>query len=152
MSGLCLGYIYPFPRGQHVLGCDLGPAINTGLAMTQKILKKNGQVVYCSMVWSLTEDRYKSEDMRAKWKAFDENVNKVLGKAYNPDDFKDNLDMLDVDTPTYNMYKDDDKEAYSQVLDIDDVSPDTYNCYVGNEVELLIGDKVMSGKVKRQKR
>jgi hypothetical protein len=76
----------------------------------------------------------------------------VLGKAYNPDDFKDNLDMLDVDTPTYNMYKDDDKEAYSQVLDIDDVSPDTYDCYVGNEVELLIGDKVMSGKVKRQKR
>jgi hypothetical protein len=28
-----------------------------------------------------------SEDMRAKCKAFDKNVNKVLGKAYNPDDF-----------------------------------------------------------------
>jgi hypothetical protein len=38
----------------------------------------------------LTEDEYKSENMKAKCKAFDENVIKVLGKAYNPDDFKDN--------------------------------------------------------------
>jgi hypothetical protein len=73
----------------------------------------------------------------------------VLGRAYNLANFKDNVDMLNMDTPTYNMYKDDDKETYSQVLDIDDVSPDTYDCYVGNEVELSIGDKVMSGKVKR---
>ena len=90
--------------------------------------------------------------MKAKCKAFDENVNKVLGKAYNPDDFKDNPDMSDMDTPTYDMYEDNDKGAYSQVPDIDDVSPDTYNCYVGTEVELSIGDKVMSGKVKRRKR
>jgi hypothetical protein len=54
-----------------------------------------------------------------------------------------------MDTPTYDMYEDDDEGAYSQVPDIDDVSPDTYNCYVGTEVELSIRDKVMSGKVKR---
>jgi hypothetical protein len=90
--------------------------------------------------------------MRAKRKAFDENVNKVLSKAYNPDDFKDNPDMSDMDTPTYDMYKDDDEGAYSQVLDIDDVSPDTYDCYVGAEVELPIGDKVVSGKVSKDKR
>jgi hypothetical protein len=35
--------------------------------------------------------------MRAKCKAFDENVNKVLSKAYNPDDFKGNPDMSDMD-------------------------------------------------------
>jgi hypothetical protein len=29
----------------------------------------------------LTEDEYKSEDMKAKCRAFDDNVNKVLGKA-----------------------------------------------------------------------
>jgi hypothetical protein len=53
-----------------------------------------------------------------------------------------------MDTPTYDMYEDDDEGAYSQVPDIDDVSPDTYNCYVGTEVELSIRDKVMSGKIK----
>jgi hypothetical protein len=98
----------------------------------------------------LTEDKYKSEDMMAKCKAFDENVNKVLGEAYNHDDFKDNPDMSDMDTPIYDMYKDNDKGAYSQVASIDDVSPDTYDCYVHTEVELLIGDKVMSGKVKEE--
>jgi hypothetical protein len=55
--------------------------------------------------------------------------------------------MLDMDTPTYDMYED--KGVYSQVLDIDDVSPDTYDCCVGAKVELSIGEKVMSGKVKR---
>jgi hypothetical protein len=94
----------------------------------------------------------KSEDMKAKHKAFDENVNKVLGEAYNPDDFKDDPDMSDLDTPTYDRYEDDDEGAYSQVPEFDDVSPDTYNCYVSSEVELPIGDKVMSGKVKRRKR
>jgi hypothetical protein len=90
--------------------------------------------------------------MKAKHKAFDENVNKVLGEAYYPDNFKDDPDMSDLDTPTYDMYEDDDEGAYSQVPEFDDVSPDTYNCYVSSEVELSIGDKVMSGKVKRQKR
>jgi hypothetical protein len=62
----------PFPEDNMVLECDLGPAIDVGPAMTQKILKENGQVVYHSMVQSLTEDKYKSEDMKAKNKAFDE--------------------------------------------------------------------------------
>jgi hypothetical protein len=61
----------------------------------------------------------------------------------------DNPDMLDMDTHTYDMYTDNEEGAYSHVPDIDDVSPDTYNHCVGAEVELLIGDKVMSGKVKR---
>jgi hypothetical protein len=68
----------PFPEDNMVLGCNLGPAINVGVAMTGKILKKTRQVVYHSMVWYLTEDEYKSEDMKAKHKAFDENINKVL--------------------------------------------------------------------------
>jgi hypothetical protein len=62
---------------------------------------------------------------------------KCLAKqAYNPDDFKADPDMSYMDTPTYDMYKDNDERANSQVLDIDDVSPDTYDHYVGTEVEL----------------
>jgi hypothetical protein len=40
----------PFPEDNMVLGCDLGPAIDIRPAMTQNILKENGQVVYCSTV------------------------------------------------------------------------------------------------------
>jgi hypothetical protein len=39
--------------------------------------------------------------MKAKNKALDENVNKVLCKAYNPAvNFNDDPDMSDMDTPT----------------------------------------------------
>jgi hypothetical protein len=87
----------------------------------------------------LTEDEYyKSEDMKLKCKAFLMKMStKCLAKqAYNPDDFKADHDMSDMDTPTYDMYKDNDERANSQVLDIDDVSPDTYDHFVGTEVEL----------------
>ena len=36
----------PFPKEQLVLGWDLSPAIDIGPAMTQKILKANGKIVY----------------------------------------------------------------------------------------------------------
>jgi hypothetical protein len=53
----------PFPEDNMVLGRDLGPTIDIRPAMTWEILKENGQVVYHSMVQSLTEHKYKSEDM-----------------------------------------------------------------------------------------
>ena len=40
----------PFPKEQLVLGRDLGPAIDIGPAMTHKILKANGKIVYRSTV------------------------------------------------------------------------------------------------------
>jgi hypothetical protein len=40
----------PFPETPLVLGRDLGPAIDIGPAMTRKILKANGQIVYRSTV------------------------------------------------------------------------------------------------------
>ena len=38
--------LVPFPDDQMVLGRDLGPAIDIGPAMTRKILKENGHIVY----------------------------------------------------------------------------------------------------------
>ena len=40
----------PFPDDQMVLGRDLGPAIDIGPAMTHKILKETGHIVYRSTV------------------------------------------------------------------------------------------------------
>jgi hypothetical protein len=45
------------------------------------------------------------------------------------------------------VYKDNDDGAQAHIPDIDDAHPDTIDCYIGAKVELLIGDKSMSGKV-----
>ena len=39
-----------FPEDKMVLGRDLGPAIDVGPAMTQKVLKSTGQTIYWSIV------------------------------------------------------------------------------------------------------
>ena len=141
-----------FPEDNMVLGRDLGPAIDIGPAMARKILKDNGQTVIRSTVRSLTPDELKSEDHKALRKAFDIKVHAALGDSFRIEDFKDNPDMSDIETPTYESYEDDDDGAYVPVSDIDDADPDTHDRYVGAEVNLLIGDKVMSGKVRQRKR
>jgi hypothetical protein len=44
-----------FPDNNRVLGCYLGPAIDVGPALTTKILKANGEVVYRSTYFTLTD-------------------------------------------------------------------------------------------------
>jgi hypothetical protein len=45
-----------FPEGNIVLGRYLGPATDVGGMMTAKILKENGQFVYCSTLRHLTKE------------------------------------------------------------------------------------------------
>jgi hypothetical protein len=141
-----------FPEDNVVLGRDLGPAINIGPAMARKILKENGQTVIRSTVRSLTPDKLKSEDHKAKQKDFDVKVHEALGDAFRVKDFKDDPDLSDIEMPTYESYEDDDDGAYDPVSDIEDTDPNTHDHYVGTEVNLSIGDKVMSGKVQQCKR
>ena len=60
-------------------------------------------------------------------------------------------DMVDANTPSFELYEDDDDGTQDHIPDIDDADPDTYDQYVGAEVELSQGDRVMTGKVKRRK-
>ena len=59
-----------YPDDAMVLGRDLGPAIDIGPAMTRKILKQNGRVVYRSTVRSLTPDEMADETMKQKRATF----------------------------------------------------------------------------------
>ena len=45
-----------YPEPKEVLGRWLGPAIDIGPAMTSKVLKSNGQVIYTSTSHPLTDD------------------------------------------------------------------------------------------------
>ena len=61
-----------YPDSHMVLGRDLGPAIDIGPAMTRKLLKSNGKVVYRSTVLALTPDEMTGETMTQSRKDFTE--------------------------------------------------------------------------------
>jgi hypothetical protein len=70
-----------FPDDKLILGCYLGPAIDTGLALMAKILKSNGVFVCRSTLRHLTDKELNSsvhKDMRSK---FDDSIEHHLGPA-----------------------------------------------------------------------
>jgi hypothetical protein len=69
------------------LGRDLGAAIDIGPAMTCKILKKNGMVMYISSVRSLTQDEIQSPTEQKERQEFDIAIEEKFGPAMNKDDF-----------------------------------------------------------------
>ena len=61
------------------------------------------------------------------------------------EDLNNDPKLADIETPSFEPYDDDQEGMQMYVPDIDDADPDTHDWYVRVEVELLIGDKVMSG-------
>lgn len=141
----------PDPSDKYVLGRDLGPAIDYGPALCRSILKENGEIVIRSTVVPLTPDEYKDEVMTERRRSFDAKIRKILGDAFRPEDFKDDPDLSEVVRPIQEPYEDD-EQAPQTVPDADDADPDTYDQYVGAEVQLQLGDNVMTGKVRNRKR
>ena len=91
------------------------------------------------------------EDVKRQRQVFDSNVQSFLGAAITSKEMASDPDMVDANTSSFELYEDDNDGPQDHVPDIDDADPDTYNQYVGAEVELLQGDRVMTGKVKRRK-
>jgi hypothetical protein len=143
-----------FPVSKKQLGRDLGAAIDIGPAMSRKILKANGQILYRTSVRSLTLDEIQSPTEIAERLKFDTSVEEKLGKSMLEADFKDDPDFADFVTPMFEPYEDE-KVPASKMPDIDDVDDDhdvdTYDQYVGAQVRAPIGGKIRSGKVMRSK-
>jgi hypothetical protein len=137
------------------LGRDLGVAIDIGPAMTRKILKQNGSVMYRSSVRPLTQDEIQSPTERQEREKFDIAIEEKFGPAMNKDDFQNDPDYADFVTPTYDCYEDDEVSPY-KMPDIDYIKEehdvDTYDKYVGVHVRVSIRDEIRSGKVVRYKR
>jgi hypothetical protein len=144
-----------FPVSKIQLGRDLGATIDIGPAMTRKILKQNGSVMYISSVRPPTQDEIQSPTEKKEREEFDIAVEKKCGPAMNKDDFKDDSYYVDSVTPFYDCYEDDEVSP-SKIPDIDDIKKehdvDTYDQYVGAHVRVPIGDDIRSGKVVRRKR
>ncbi|KAI2499838.1 Reverse transcriptase (RNA-dependent DNA polymerase) [Fragilaria crotonensis] len=95
---------YPDNTITIVLGRDLGPAIDIGPAMTRKILKANGKVVYRLTARSLIADEMADEAMTKERDKFDESITKRLGDSFKHKDFAADPELEDLGTPSYELY------------------------------------------------
>jgi hypothetical protein len=137
------------------LGRDLGTAIDIGPAVTRRILKKNGSVIYRSSVRPITKDEIQFPTEQKEREKFDIAIEEKFGPAMNKDDFQNDPDYADIVTPTYDCYEDDEVSP-CKMPDIDNIKDDhgvdTYDQYVGAHVRVPIGDNIRSGKVLWRKR
>jgi hypothetical protein len=99
---------------------DLDAVIDIGPAMTRKILKQNGSVMYRSSVRPLTQDEIQSPTEKKEREDFDISIEKNLSTSMDIDDFKDDPDYAYFVTPTYDCYVDD-EVSYSKMPDINDI-------------------------------
>ena len=141
--------IHGYPEHKEILGRWLGPAVDIGPAMTCKILKANGQIIYTSTYRALTDDEMANPDEAKARHAFDSAVSDKLGAAMSKQDLSS--DDIDADTPTFVPYEDD-VTTPSHLPDIDEVTPEVADSYVGAQVNLPIGGTTSEGTVKRRAR
>ncbi len=76
-----------YPDDKLILGCYLGPAIDTGSALMAKILKLNGVFVCRSTLRHLTDEELDSSVHKDRRRKFDESIEYHLGPAALPKDF-----------------------------------------------------------------
>jgi hypothetical protein len=120
------------------LGRDLGPAIDIGPAMSRKVLKINGEVMFRVSVRGLTLDEIQSPDEQKRRQEFDEAIKVKLGKGMQDHEFKLDPEFSDFVTPIHDCYEDK-KEPAFEMPDIDNLDEhdvDTYDQYVGASVQL----------------
>jgi hypothetical protein len=134
-----------FPDDKLILGRYLGPAIDTGLALTAKILKSNGVFVCRSTRRHLTDEELNSPvhmDMRRK---FDEAIDLHLGPAALPQDFP--AEDLTPDPAYY-----DDTDTMDPECGDAEMTPETGDNYVSAELMLPKGGVLVQGHVTARKR
>jgi hypothetical protein len=90
--------VLPHPEDKLVLGrYYLGPNTNIGPAMTAKILKQNSKLVHQTTLQGLTEDELNDSDEAKARKPFDEELEKCLGPSAKPEDFTDDIELVNPD-------------------------------------------------------
>jgi hypothetical protein len=140
-----------FPVSKVHSGRYVGAVIDIGPVMARKILKANGEVMYCAYVRSFTPEEIASPVEKQARLDFDIEVEQKLGPSMTKYDFKEDPDFADFESPEYEPYEDDEVPA-THMPDIDDVHDvDTYNQYVCAQVRAPICDEIRTGRVMRHK-
>ena len=101
--------------------------MDVGPALTAKVLKSNGWVVYVSTYRALTEDELANPSDKKERDLYDDLIRIKLGNPMTASD----LEQYEAVTPEFALYDDDMHPSPTQIPDIDDVTPEEYNQYVG---------------------
>ena len=148
---LCVGNISIFdtltgyPEPNEVLGQWLGPAIDIIPAMMSKVLKSNGQVIYNSTYRPLT-DAEMADPTETKLRVeFDTAITTKLGSPLMDSDLRS--DEIDTETPTYEVYEDDQTPS-DRLPEVDNVTPEDADFYVAAEASFPIRGTLLGGTVK----
>ena len=94
-----------YPDGHPTVGRYLGPATDVGGAMTHKVLKQNGEVVYRSTARAWTQEEEVNPVFIQKKKEFMESIYDNCGPAATVSDFPP-----DAITPDFEYYADEEQE------------------------------------------
>ena len=138
------------PEDKWKLGRCLGPSRDIGPALTAKVLKCNGDVRHLTTLRPLSEEEREDVKVKEAMTAFDNNIEIKLGGSAKAEDIADDIE---IETPTWNEYQDDNDGGYAMPLaERDELDEDTCDNCIGASVQLAIGDKVMLGQVKGRKR
>jgi len=141
--------VYPKPKDQ--LGRWLGPVSDIGFAMTAKILKGNGQVLYQSIFRALNTEELESQEHKWLRDAFAAAITAKIRKPIQDKDLA-GLDEYAV-TLEYEVYQDDiDGTDHVPDVDVNATTPEDMDNYVGAQVHLPIGERMQHGKVRRRAR
>jgi hypothetical protein len=134
-----------FPDNKLILGHYVGPAIDTGLALTTKILKSNGVFACRSTLRHLTDEELNSSVHKDMKRKFDESIEHHLGPAALPQDFP----AKDL-TPDPTYY--DDTDAMDSEYGDAEVTPKIGDNYLSTELMLPKSGVLVKGCVTARKR
>jgi hypothetical protein len=130
-----------YPNDKMTLGRYLGPATDTGSALTSKILKANGQFVWRMTVRPLNDDELQSPPVHQRERRdFDQSILTHLGPAATADDFE----AEDL-TPNPAYFND------AHIIDPDygnaEITPEMGDNYLTAELMLPRGGTMVKGHV-----
>jgi len=117
-----------FPDSKMVLGRNLSPALDIGPAMTRKVIKRNGEIVFRSTVRLLTPDKMGNPVRVKEREELTETLNAALGEPLTDADLSSDLDY---ETPELDSYDEGTNGKVPFVPDIDGADANTYDQYVG---------------------
>lgn len=138
-----------FPDHKLILGRYLGPATDVGSALTAKILKSNGQIVYRSTLRHLSDPEHSCPVHIADRTSFDDSIAERLGPAAQESDFP----AIDL-TPEYDPFGeigDADSDPDHDQEDLP-VTPEVGDNYIGVDLLFPKGGTLTRGRVTARKR
>ena len=138
-----------YPANNLVLGRYLVPARDLGPAMTDKMLKANGEVVLQSTLHDLMLEEIENPAHIELMRKFTESCETVLGpKAISGDFTPDKV------TPEWELYKDDDEQEGTADAPPEYIkpTPEANNNYVNVNIMFPRGSKISRGRVTGCKR